>query len=122
MVSDGAALPLSCAAVESVRLRIDSAVRSFFMVPCSCGRYSDGRGKPTLLSVETRLAASCRENGNGGQTCVLGLNHREEEEGGVTSEHVTAELRSAWTGVDARPSTNKITGRARERPHPHTFK
>src|SRR5258708_28847662 len=118
MVSEGAVVPLSCAAAESVRLRSDSAVRSFFMVPFSCGRYSDGRGKPSLLYVETRLAASCRENGNGGQTCVLGLNHREEEEGGVTSEHVTAELRSAWTGGDARPSTNKISGGGPERP-PH---
>src|SRR5260370_29006738 len=116
MVCEGAVVPLSCAAAESVRMRIDSAVRSFFMVPFSCGRYSDGRGKPTLLSVETRLAASCRENGNGGQTCVLGLNHREEEEGGVTSEHVTAELRSALTGEDAPPSTNQISGGRGEPP------
>src|SRR5260370_7774628 len=106
MVSEGAALALSCAAAESVRLRSDSAVRSFFMVPFSCGRYSDGRGKPSLLYVETRLAASCRENGNGGQTCVLGLNHREEEEGGVTSEHVTSHLPSPST-VLPHPSPPK---------------
>src|ERR1700674_5065308 len=82
MVSEGAVLPLSCAAAESVRLsvrlRLTSAVRSLCMSAFPVVVVAMAGGSHCFSFVETRLTASCGENGDEGGTCVLGLNHREE--------------------------------------------
>src|ERR1700687_1138 len=69
MVSEGA-VPLSCAAAESVRLRLNSAARSLCMSPFPVVVVAMAGGSRRFCFVETRLAASCGENGDEGGTCV----------------------------------------------------
>src|SRR4029077_9938186 len=80
MVSDGAVLALSGAAADSVRLsvRLAGAMRSLCMSPFPVVVVAMAGGSHRFAFVETRLAASCGENGEEGGTCVLGLNHRKE--------------------------------------------
>src|SRR6267142_4927191 len=98
MVSEGAVLALSCAAAESVRLRLNSAARSLCISPFPVVVVAMAGGSRRFCFVETRLAASYGENGDEGETCVLGMEPQGRKRKAVTSERVTAELRSAWTG------------------------
>src|ERR1700704_2907110 len=111
MVSEGAVLPLSCAAAESVRLsvrlRLTSAARSLCMSPFPVVVVAMAGGSRRFCFVETRLAASCEENGDEGQTCVLGLRHGEEI---GRRGNPRACYRRAALGLDGRG-----------RPSPHTI-
>src|SRR5271169_4155812 len=105
MVSEGAVVPVSCAAAESVRLksvRLVSAVRSLCISPFPLVDVAMAGGSRRFYFVETRLAASRRVNGDEGQTCVGSWKHRELRGTEVIRGNI-AELRSAWTGGGARP-------------------
>src|SRR5712692_5102885 len=96
MVSEGAAAPLSCAAAESVRLsvrlRLTSAARSLCMAPFPVFVVAMAGGSHRFSFIETRLAASCRGDGNGDGPCVADSNLRGEESNSGYAAKRTEEL------------------------------
>src|ERR1700732_744557 len=106
MVSEGAAPTLSCAAAESVRLRLSSAARSLCISPFPVVVVAMAGGSHRFYFVETRLAASCGENGGEGGTCVSGLNHKKES-GRRSNQRACYCRASLGLGWDARPPRSK---------------